>query len=107
MRRRPRRGRPVAGGLAGLVERGPMSSSTKWKVVPPGRFQASRFSCVTTKTGVWKGASSATLLAEVEHALADDVAPVRSKVSARCRSPPLLAALPSCRFSRKKLLREY
>src|SRR6478672_1413060 len=27
-----------------------MPSSTKWKVVPPGRSQGSRFSCVTTKT---------------------------------------------------------
>jgi hypothetical protein len=35
-----------------------MPSLTKWKVVPPGRSQGSRFSCVTTKTGVWNGASS-------------------------------------------------
>jgi hypothetical protein len=35
-----------------------MPSSTKWKVVPPGRSQGSRFSCVTTKTGVWNGSSS-------------------------------------------------
>src|SRR6266700_4203109 len=35
-----------------------MPSLTKWKVVSPGRSQGSRFSCVTTKTGVWNGAFS-------------------------------------------------
>ena len=35
-----------------------MPSLTKWKVVPPGRSHGSRLVWVTTKTGVWNGASS-------------------------------------------------
>src|SRR5689334_10244558 len=47
-----------------------MPSLTKWKVVPPARFHGSRFSCVTTNTGVWNGVLRPRMLACLEHALA-------------------------------------
>jgi hypothetical protein len=85
---------PVAGDLAGLVDEFSMPSLTKWKVVPPGRSQGSRFSCVTTKTGVWKGASSGHACSPASNMrLPITLAPVRSNVSramsvSRPSSPP-------------------
>ena len=80
-----------------------MPSLTKWKVVPPGRSQGSRFSCVTTKTGVWNGASSGHACSPRSNMrLPITLAPVRSNVSrtmslSRPSSPPS----PSFRFSWK------
>ena len=79
-----------------------MPSLTKWKVVPPGRSQGSRFSWVTTKTGVWNGASSGHAFSPASNMrLPITLAPVRSNVSrtmslSRPSSPPS----PSFRFSR-------
>ncbi len=80
-----------------------MPSLTKLKVVPPGRSQGSRFSCVTTKTGVWNGASSGQVASPASNMrLPITLAPVRSNVSrtmslSRPSSPPS----PSFRFSRR------
>jgi hypothetical protein len=71
-----------------------MPSLTKWKVVPPGRSHGSRLVCVTTKTGVWKGASSAHACSPASNMrLPITLAPVRSNVSramsvSRPSSPP-------------------
>src|SRR4051794_32748234 len=71
----------------------PMPSLTKWKVVPPGRSQGSRFSCVTTKTGVWNGASSGHICSPASNIrLPMTLAPVRSNVSRDVVVAPFLAA---------------
>ena len=76
---------------------------TKWKVVPPGRSQGSRFSCVTTKTGVWNGASSGHICSPASNMrLPITLAPVRSNVSrAMSLSRPSSPPSPSFKFSRK------
>jgi hypothetical protein len=66
----------------------PMPWLTKWKMVSPGGSQGSRFSCVTTNTGVWNGASSGQACSPASNMrLPMTLAPVRSNVSRATHAP--------------------
>src|SRR4051812_41228320 len=86
-----------------------MPSLTKRKVVPPGRSQGSRFSCVTTKTGVWNGASGGHDGSPRSNMrLPITLAPVRWNVSPQdVVVAPFLAALAELQVLPEEPLGEY